>query len=432
MTQQVFETLTNLVETFIIALFYTMYLGSKHTDYRKYIYFIIAWLVGFVEICIVNMVTVFETFAAYIPILIYFIYGLLCLKGGVLLKLWMAVITHIIVVMVAVVTNVAVCWTIGYDPKLVITVFDNIRIFCVVLSKVVLCLCYFIILRNRYKYPIRNYLWYMLIIIPLFSVISISVLMKIALAYNDCLGYVLTGMLCIVAANVLIYYFYTVISRDYENKLKVSLLEQQNENALNNIKSSEAFVSKMRTVRHDIKNQFYTILGYMESNRFEDAKSYIKDLTEDYMPTFKSFVTTNNIAFDAVINSKLTVCEQKRIYLEIKVMQNSVDKFDYTDTGILFGNLLDNAIEAASLSDEKKMSLEVEKRGEYLSVLVRNSINGSVLETNKNLETTKSDKDIHGIGIKSIKSVVKKYDGMIDFFEENGEFCCHIMLNIEE
>ncbi len=63
-----------------------------------------------------------------------------------------------------------------------------------------------------------------------------------------------------------------------------------------------------------------------------------------------------------------------------------------------------------------------------MSILVSNSIETSVLTDNENLETSKKDKELHGIGIKTIKEIVKKYDGMIQFYEEEKEFCCHILL----
>ena len=42
------------------------------------------------------------------------------------------------------------------------------------------------------------------------------------------------------------------------------------------------------------------------------------------------------------------------------------------------------------------------------------------------------DKELHGIGIKSIKNIVEKHNGMIQFYEEEDEFCCHIMIDTTE
>ena len=60
--------------------------------------------------------------------------------------------------------------------------------------------------------------------------------------------------------------------------------------------------------------------------------------------------------------------------------------------------------------------------------MIQNSIQGSVLNTNPNLLTTKQDKQNHGFGTKILSDIAKKYDGRCDFYEKNNIFCCKIIL----
>ena len=184
----------------------------------------------------------------------------------------------------------------------------------------------------------------------------------------------------------------------------------------------------MKRVRHDIKNHLITIDGFLDKDSIGEAREYIKGLAENYMPSAREFVSTGNIAFDAIVNTKLAVCEQKKIFMEIKVENGVVDNFDPIDTGILFGNLIDNAIEAAEQSEAKRITLLVQTKGKYLSGLISNTIKSSVLEKNKSFESTKNDVELHGIGLKSVRGIVEKYDGMIDFYEKSGEFYCNVLL----
>ena len=87
MSQLLFELGINLIETFIITAFLTLYLEPKFGKGKALLFFIISWLANFGEICIVNHITIFESVGSYIPICMYFIYAILCLKGNVLLKL---------------------------------------------------------------------------------------------------------------------------------------------------------------------------------------------------------------------------------------------------------------------------------------------------------------------------------------------------------
>ncbi len=432
MMEFIFETGINLLETFIIFEFLTKYLGCRYNDHRKKMGFVSFWLLEFIELCIRNYVTEFESIGTYIPIVIYFIYAVFFLEGSMLMKLWMSVLIQIIVSGIAIITNLLICNVIGYNPSDMISVFNSTRIVGVIITKIILFYVTRIILKNKYKNPIDAYQWVMLVIIPTISIISLASLMKAAINHEEIKVYILIGNSCIVIANIMTYYFFTVISKEYETKLKIQLLEQQNENSKKNIENADAFIKQMRSVRHDIKNQLITIYGYIESKRINDAKKYINNLTNNYLPNMQDYINTKNVAFDAIVNSKIAICNQKKIFMIVRVMQDSLKNFDPTDVGILFGNLLDNAIEAAERTEKRRITVDVQIKGEYLSILIRNSIINSVLKTNCSLETSKRDKNFHGIGIKSVKSIVQKYDGMFQFFEEANEFCCHILLDLNK
>ena len=118
--------------------------------------------------------------------------------------------------------------------------------------------------------------------------------------------------------------------------------------------------------------------------------------------------------------------------MEVNIKQDTNISIPPVEIAVLFGNLLDNAIDAAKDTSEKRIALNIQKNAIYLIILVSNSIKSSVLKSNKNLETSKPDKELHGIGIKSIKNIVKKHNGMIQFYEEENEFCCHIMIDTTE
>lgn len=432
MIEFIFETGINLIETFISVDFITKYLGPKYKNRLRSISFIIVWMVLFAELTIINRITEFETFASYIPMIILTCYALLCLCGNKILKIWISILTHLIVIFTSIMTNILLCNIIGYDPYKMITVFNSTRVMGVIIAKIMQFYITRLILRNKYKNPISNYRWVAIIAIPVISVISLCALMKAALINNGISPYILTGMICIILANIMTYYFFTVMNKEYENTIKAKLLEQQNETLKKSIADKDAFVKEMKTVRHDIKNQLLTIMKYADEGKNEDIKEYVSVLTNNYLPNILNYINTNNAAFDAVINSKIAVCSQRNIFMEVNIKQNTDIFILPSEIAVLFGNLLDNAIEAAKDTDEKRITIDIQKNASYLIIFVSNSIKSSVLKDNKNLETSKPDKELHGIGIKSIKNIVEKHNGMIQFYEEENEFCCHIMIDTTE
>ncbi len=432
MIEVVFETGINLVETFIITDFVTRYLGTKYYDFKKNLGFVLCWIITFMLICVMNNITALETVGAYIPIVIYFVYSLVCLKGNVGLKLWISFLIYLLAYAIALVTNLIICYIIGYDPAKMITSFNSTRVIGVIITKVILFYVTRIILKNKYQYPLNKYKWLMLIFIPTISLVSLGALMKATLYNSEIKQYILIGMGCIVVADIITYFFFIVMNKEYENAINAKLLEQQNKALRQSIAYKDAFVKEMKTVRHDIKNQLLTIMQYADEGRNDDIKEYVNVLTNNYLPNIMNYISTDNTAFDAIINSKIAVCNQKNIFMEVDIKQGTTINIPTAEIAVLFGNLLDNAIEAAKETDEKRIALDIQKNMSYLIILVSNSINSSVLKYNKNLETSKPDKNLHGLGIKSIKNIVERHNGMIQFYEEENEFCCHIMLDTAE
>lgn len=315
MVELIFELGINLIETFIAVEFVTRYLGHKYDDWRKKVSFISVWMIAFFELTAMNHITAFESFGAYIPAIIYFVYAVLFLNGSLFLKSWISVLIQIIVTAIAIGTNLFVCNIMGYDPYLMITVFNSIRVISVIITKILLFYITRLILKQKYKNILPNKSWVLLIIIPIISIISLSALMLAAINHEEIKVYIFTGMGCIVIANIITYYFFTVLNKDYDTKLKVKLLESQNENALKNIENIDAFIQQMKSVRHDMKNQLIIIRNYINSGKNDAAVEYINSLTDNYMPDIQEFLITDNDAFNAIMNSKIAICNQKGIYI---------------------------------------------------------------------------------------------------------------------
>ncbi len=432
MTEIIFEIFINMIEALISVDFITRYLGKKWADNRSNIAFIIVWVISFVQMTIMNTFIEFETFGTYIPMIIYIGYAFICLNGSNTLKILFGVLTHLIVTFTSITTNILLCNIIGYDPYKMITVFNGTRVVGVIITKLFQFYVTRLILRKKYKNPISGYRLATIIVIPVISVISLCALMKAILINNDISLYNFIGIICIIIANIMTYYFFTVINKDYENNLKTKLLEQQNEILKNKIADNEAFVNEMKTVRHDIKQQLFTILKYIDDEKDAEAKEYIGVLTNNYLPHILSYIDTGNTVFDAVVNAKIAVCNQKHIFMEVNIKNGTDFQISPAEIAVLFGNLLDNAIEAAQCTDDKRITLDIQTNEGYLILSIKNSIKTSVLQTNEGLVTSKSNKELHGIGIKSVKSIVNKHNGMIQFYEEENQFCCHIMIAVNE
>ena len=90
---------------------------------------------------------------------------------------------------------------------------------------------------------------------------------------------------------------------------------------------------------------------------------------------------------------------------------------------------MDNAIEASQKVKNKPfIDIKIFDNKDYVNIIIRNKIDNSVLFLNPNLFTTKKDKNSHGIGLMSVKKIVKKYNGMYKVYEENKMLVVNIMI----
>lgn len=423
MVKTIFELAINLIEIFICVEFVTKYLGCKHSKTKSTLGFVSTWLIGFAVLTLINHITFFETVGAYIPGVIYFVYAIFFLKGNLLLKLWVAVLAQTLVTIIAVVTNLFVCVIIGYDPYLMITVFNSIRIISVIGTKVLLFLITRIMLKFRYASPVDKGTLVTLILIPLLSTISLSCLMIPAFEHSEIRIYLLTGMMAIVMANIFAYGFFVKLNRDYETNLHHKIQKQQYIQQINSQSKhlDEILVmqKQLKSFKHDIANHYIALGGYLDSGDLEGCKNYIDKINGEILKM--NVIDTGNIALDAIISTKKALAEEKDINFESTVQIPEQLPIDAADMCIIFGNALDNAIEACDkiVNGEKYICLSVVYEEESILCKISNTIN---TEKKIALTTTKKDKENHGFGIENIKQALSKYNHVMKMDQTDKEF----------
>ena len=110
-----------------------------------------------------------------------------------------------------------------------------------------------------------------------------------------------------------------------------------------------------------------------------------------------------------------------------KINYDILNNINDEDIAVLFGNIFDNAIEAAEKVEDKFISLEIQKQGAYISIYMENSFDGLF---DPELKSRKGEKHEHGIGMKNVRRIVEEYNGMMKCFVEENIFCCDILLKV--
>jgi len=189
----------------------------------------------------------------------------------------------------------------------------------------------------------------------------------------------------------------------------------------------------VRQLKHDMKNHLMVLTAYLNDGEYEQAKAYTSELLDKFS-TMHSYIETGNVLLNHIINEKLSYAKAQGILVKAEIENLAFEKMNRMDFSALLTNMLDNAIEALLREKEKdakeklQMQVSISAQRGYETICVKNQIKDSVLEENPNLETTKQEKDLHGLGVGKIKALVTQYEGMADFYEEENFFCVKVFI----
>ena len=179
---------------------------------------------------------------------------------------------------------------------------------------------------------------------------------------------------------------------------------------------------------HDLKH----VLSLLESGSNDDVIAQYKRVLNEY----DSEIRTGNETLDIIINEKVEACRAENISLTFMGDGARLSFVGQYDLYSLFGNILDNAIEAVSkIEDRAKriISVTMESQGNCVTVSSMNYFVGKLHMADGLPATTKTaNMESHGFGMRSIKFIAEKYGGRIDIDVKGDIFELSVLLIMPE
>lgn len=179
---------------------------------------------------------------------------------------------------------------------------------------------------------------------------------------------------------------------------------------------------------HDLKHQIRQI-GHSGGNISKDA---VQDM-EHIIAAYETKIKTGNDALDVILTEKSVVCNKNNIKFNCMADGAALEFMSDVDIYSLFGNAMDNAIEASlciAENERRVIGLIIKSTDNLLSVNFHNYYE-SVLKFHEGLPlTTKKDKEFHGYGMRSIDLITKKYSGDIIIAAKDNIFNLNILFQL--
>ena len=192
-------------------------------------------------------------------------------------------------------------------------------------------------------------------------------------------------------------------------------------------RTSKANVEMVNIKCHDMKHQ----ISHITSTTDSDA---IREL-EQIISVYDSSLQTGNEILDVCLMEKKLLCKKNSIKLDCIANGQCLSFMQPSDLFSLFGNALDNAMEAVcKLDDVEKRIIFVSVKEELgMAIIhVENNYTGELIMADGIPRTSKDDEFYHGYGVKSIRMVVEEYDGNMALLPQNGIFNLNITIPVPE
>lgn len=166
----------------------------------------------------------------------------------------------------------------------------------------------------------------------------------------------------------------------------------------------------------------------------KEENNAIKVLVDEVVglgePTAGSYYIEDQIT-NAIFIEREKQTFEKSISYQVDI-QPGVDLtfVDNIDKISMFGNLLDNAIEAAEGCDNGYVCASLYKGNDTFTIFrVENSFNCLPKKVAGRYLSIKQDKNKHGFGLKKVEELVGNYGGILNYYEEDHVFVAVLMLS---
>ncbi len=273
------------------------------------------------------------------------------------------------------------------------------------------------------KFPVALYMYPVIVIVTL--LIFWSMCTHFELSYNYQL--ILSGISFALFASIVVLFISFQRSIEKENIIFTlkSQVEKQNID-MNYYNILEKQNEDLRIYAHDTKNHLNAIYNL---NTNLEINEYLNKMLGN-LKNYSNICHSGNHMLDVIISKYITECEMKNINFTFDVCVTNLKYVKNNDLVTILSNALDNAIEAAEKSSNKTINIATDHINTYDVVTITNSCDNPPKTNGDDLATTKNNKDIHGLGIKSIKKTLKQYSGdcQWEYNENKREFTLMISL----
>lgn len=425
----VFEIIATFSESAIIFYAIWSLFEPRFKKHFQICGIIVSYLIISMATVFFNTITVYSGILDMTAVLLYIIAALILYKGNIFFRAVTPVILMIIILIINISVNVIMSSVFNIESDLLLDSRDSLRAVSLFITKFTFLLVVQISTRKlkRKSFTLTLDEWIGIAAVFIISVFILISAAEIQYEKIDSRLNMIVLIYGIAIINILTFAFLNKMAQKNKNETLLQMMQVHEKEQKKAFQSLEDIYKTMQILKHDMKNEWIVVLRAIKSRQYDYAEKIAEKMLNSKIESFEEYVSISNPAVNALLNYKLNIAKQKGININSYV-QEDFESFDDYDIVMLISNLLDNAIEASENISDSDIDIMITTKMNYLSIVIANKIDESVLKENRRLKTTKSDTANHGLGTKSVKQICEKYNGMIDYYEKDNMFIADVML----
>lgn len=310
------------------------------------------------------------------------------------------------------------------------------RALCIFATKLLLFAAFFIMTIRVEKGANMNWGSFLLLIcLPVGSMALLQVLFSYSQIIPEPSAHALLPIiasLCIMLMMVTSIFMYNhLILREKEYaRMEVALRNEQL--IQTHTQQLNRTYARLSSLQHSLKTHFAVISDLYHQKEYAKIGEYVEEL---FPSGFSASSFVGNPIIDALLNNRHAIANESGINLRTQIALPEQMPISDVNTSILFGDLLDNAFEAAQKqSDPAKRCIRLITKvvDDYWVVMCENATGPEEFETFDNLPSSKQGDDLHGLGTMEIKTIAEDTGGYVSFKQQNGLFTATVLLMLPE
>lgn len=432
---KVFELTISVLENMLLLGFCMDFMQQRPKGKRGKFLWLFAVLVGMIFPALEKYPAIYDRWELWLTLLWLFGYLAVSTRGSILRKIIAAVVARELTTFV----NTAVLFGGSLLLQESVASFiqqqDIARIATVLLTKIL----YFFVgkILNGLLFERKNLVNWQWIVIGcslVFSTVAGKTLITLS---RDFPGIqmqeqklMLLCVSCIWLMCLIMYFVVQQMSKDNQTKLEYELMKEKEKYSKESMEIIKRSNEELREFKHDLKNYLLPLQEAMETMPQSEMVKVWEKINQK-IEDVQTLIQTGNSYVDSMINTKITLARSEKVDVKCTIL-SKMEGIDDLEFCSVFGNLMDNAIEAErKVTEKKEIIIFVEEKMGYLRLEIQNKIEKSVLNENSSLNTTKKDTSSHGIGHKSVKRTMQKVGGALKYYETGDLFCAEAVFPIK-